>query len=239
MKDRVVNNSTQRIICKYGKYSDGSPHRGVDIGYDKYDETNNLIYANCKGTVYETQDGLERNIHATGKATWGNFVLIKHPNGLFTRYAHLQKETLRVKKGDVVDENTILGVMGDSGITYGTYARHCHFEVATGYSSNTRIDPTPYLSKAVYEEPTPQPTPTSTEDFKVGDRVLVIGRATEASDGTGKQTAEYTGNPNDASDIRYITLIEEYALRPYHISAGQTFGEHNKGWVSKDQIKKI
>ena len=68
---------------------------------------------------------------------------------MFSRYAHLQKGTIAVKIGEEVDENTYLGIMGDSGITYG---RHCHYEVATGYSSTTRIDPTPYLTKAVYEE---------------------------------------------------------------------------------------
>ena len=88
-------------------------------------------------------------------------------------------------------------------------------------------------------EPTPTPTPEPTDDFKVGDRVLVTGVATEGSDGSGNQTAEYTGNPNDPDDIRYITAINQGAVRPYHISVGNTLGDGDRGWVSSNQIRKI
>ena len=83
------------------------------------------------------------------------------------------------------------------------------------------------------------PTPTPIDDFKIGDKVCVKGYATESSDGSGKETAEYGGNPNDPSDIRYITDINEGASRPYHISVGNTLGDGDRGWVSKDQIRKI
>ncbi len=85
------------------------------------------------------------------------------------------------------------------------------------------------------DEPTPEPS----TDFKVGDRVLVTGYATSDSNGGGSRTAEYTGNPNDPDDIRYITLIQPGAVRPYHISVGNTFSNGDRGWVSKDQIRKI
>lgn len=87
-------------------------------------------------------------------------------------------------------------------------------------------------------EVTPTPTPPI-DDFKIGDKVCVKGYATESSDGTGKETAEYGGNPNDPSDIRFITDINEGASRPYHISVGNTLGDGDRGWVSKDQIMKI
>lgn len=86
------------------------------------------------------------------------------------------------------------------------------------------------------DTPTPTPTPT---DFNIGDRVLVSGVATEDSNGGGGTTAEYTGNPNDPDDIRYITLIEDGASRPYHISVGNTLGDGDRGWVSANQISKI
>lgn len=86
--------------------------------------------------------------------------------------------------------------------------------------------------------PTPTPTPEPS-NYKIGDRVLVTGVATEDSYGGGNETAPYTGNPNDPDDIRYITDINEGAPRPYHISVGSTFGDGNRGWVSEDQIRKI
>ena len=71
------------------------------------------------------------------------------------------------------------------------------------------------------------------EEFKVGDKVYVIGYATADSFGKGSRTAEYSG------DILYITKITNLtAPRPYHISKGNTFGNGNRGWVAKSQIKK-
>lgn len=65
------------------------------------------------------------------------------------------------KKGQEVDKNTQLGVIGDSVNAYG---RHLHFEVATGYSSITRIDPTPYFTKAIYEESAQPVQPSKSVD---------------------------------------------------------------------------
>lgn len=147
MEDRVVPRSSKRITQKYKKLT----HKGVDIGWSSNEE-NNKIYANCEGVVYEIQDGQVNSKNSTGKKSWGNFVYIKHPNGMFTRYAHL-KTKIPVKVGQSVDENTIVGIMGNTGNSYG---RHLHFEVATGYSSSKRINPEPYLTKKVYTKEDPQ-----------------------------------------------------------------------------------
>ena len=141
MEDRVVPRSSKRITQKYKTLS----HKGVDIGWSSV-EKNNEIHANCKGIVYEIQDNQVNNKKSTGKKTWGNYVYVKHPNGMFTRYAHL-KIGIPVKVGQEVDENTIVGIMGNSGNSYG---RHLHFEVATAYSSSKRINPTKYLTMPVY-----------------------------------------------------------------------------------------
>lgn len=146
MEDRVINRSSKRITQHYKV----GVHKGVDLGYNGTNEEQNKVYANCEGVVYETRDGYGRNIKSKGVATWGNYVYVKHPNGMFTRYAHLQKG-LFVKKGQKVDENTCLGIIGISGKAY---ARHLHYEVSTGYSSAKRINPEPYLTKPVYEKPT-------------------------------------------------------------------------------------
>lgn len=143
MDYRVVNRSKERITQNYKPLK----HRGVDIGFSK-DEENNKVYANSLGVVYEIKDGFDNNIRSEGAYTWGNYVLVKHPNGMFTRYAHLQKG-LPVKIGEEVNENTVIGIIGNSGRSFG---RHLHFEVATGYSSSKRINPTKYLTMAVYDE---------------------------------------------------------------------------------------
>lgn len=276
---KVLYDSENRITGKYG-----NGHSGVDLGWNssKYNNDQNYnVYANCKGDVVEIQTGIPNSPGATGVRSWGNYVLIKHPNGMHSRYAHLKE--VRVSKGQTVDENTIIGVMGNTGNSNGT---HLHFEVATGYDSKTRIDPTPYLTKTIYEEPVDQPTESTKsveelaneviagkwgngqerkdkltaagydynavqskvneilnaskpepkpieEEFNVGDKVYVTGYATADSFGKGSRTTEYN------NDILYITKITSLtAPRPYHISKTNVFGQKNRGWVSKEQIKK-
>ena len=141
MKDRVINDSTNRITQGYQK----GVHNGVDLGW-RTDESQNIVYPNCKGDVYATLDNISDGSEEGGG--WGNYVLIRHPNGMFSRYAHL-KTGLKVKVGQSVDENTPLGIIGSSGRAYG---RHLHFEVQTSSSSADRIDPTQYLSKPIYED---------------------------------------------------------------------------------------
>lgn len=227
---RVIFESEKRITNQYG-----NGHNGIDLGY-RSNEEQNKVYANCEGVVQEIQTGIPNDKGATGVRSWGNYVLIKHPNGMYSRYAHLRE--VYVSKGQSVNENTCVGLIGESGNAYG---RHLHFEVQTGYSSSTRINPIEYLTKAIYVKPAPAPTPQPKidNDFKAGDRVVVKGYATASSDGTGSRTATYGGNANDPSDIRYITKINVGSKRPYHISVGNTLGNQDRGWVSKDQIKKI
>lgn len=143
MDSLVIYNSVNRITQHYG-----NGHKGVDLGYSK-DEDKNVVYSNCLGTVVEIVDKYNNDTSATGSKSWGNYVLIKHPNGYYTRYAHLKKGSISVKVGQTVDDKTPLGIIGDSGRAFG---RHLHFEVAKGYSSTTRINPEPYLSKPVYKD---------------------------------------------------------------------------------------
>ena len=142
MKNRVINDSVNRITQHYGN----NGHKGVDLGW-RTDENQNKVYANCKGIVYEIQTGIGNIPGATGVKSWGNYVLIKHPNGMFTRYAHLQE--IYVSVNQEVNENSCIGLIGNTGNSRG---RHLHFEVANGYSSSTRINPEPYLDKPIYSE---------------------------------------------------------------------------------------
>lgn len=190
--DRVVVDSTQRITGAYNPPS----HKGVDIGW-RTDEEQNKIYSNCYGVVAYTEDGLGNMEGASG---WGNYVLVKHPNGMYSRYAHLQKG-LWVKVGQEVDETNVLGIMGDSGYAFG---RHLHFEVQTSASCNDRIDPTPYLSKAIWES---SPTPTS-------DKYKVIGGSLWLLDDNGGKIRTYP----DGTIVDFINDgYDKYGYHYYHV----------------------
>lgn len=151
-----------------------------------------------------------------------------------------------LKVGETYPQGTFIHRMGNKGTSTSC---HDHHRITL---NGIRVNPLDYecvypdqivgsLENAelkYYVEPTPEPEPIE-DEFKIGDRVCVKGYSTSASDGSGEHTAEYGGNPDDESDIRYITLINEGAIRPYHISVGQTQGDRDRGWVSKDQLTKL
>jgi murein DD-endopeptidase MepM/ murein hydrolase activator NlpD len=56
----------------------------------------------------------------------GNVITIKHPNNLKTYYAHLG--TITVHQGDYVNNETVIGTVGNSGNAKGTFP-HLHFQV--------------------------------------------------------------------------------------------------------------
>lgn len=229
---KVVYNSENRITQNYQ-----ASHGGVDIGFSSNEEYNK-VYPNCKGEVVEIQDGLGNLKGSSGVQSWGNYVLVKHANGMHSRYAHL-KAGILVKKGDTVDENTQLGVIGESGNAYG---RHLHFEVATGYSSTTRIDPTPYLTKAIYEEVKEETSKNrvnellngstnNSVEIKVGDSVIVNGYGTASSNGSGAKTKTFTNQTMKVIKINEGAVMP-YALNQYNQNSGVT------AWFSKSSCKK-
>lgn len=69
---------------------------------------------------------------------YGNNVIIKHKHGIYTRYAHMQ--TFRVKTGQFISQNQIIGTVGNTGVTTGP---HLHYEVHVG---NDVVDPMKYLN---------------------------------------------------------------------------------------------
>ena len=95
-------------------------HRGVDVNVIK-DEP---VVAAYPGEV---------TMSRYNKGGYGHYVLIKHPNGIETLYAHLSKRLLNV--GDKVFPGDIVGLAGNSGRSS---AAHLHFEIRYG---EINIDP--------------------------------------------------------------------------------------------------
>lgn len=111
----------------------GTEHNGIDLYRDEKKDI--PIYSAGKGKVYAIKD----NDH-TGKS-WGNYVKIDHGNNVYTLYGHLQ-DGIKVKVGQEVDTNTVLGIMGTSGNSTGI---HTHYEVYLGGASTKyRVNPIDY-----------------------------------------------------------------------------------------------
>jgi len=69
---------------------------------------------------------------------YGNLVLIRHPNGYVSAYAH--NGSLNVKRGDTIKRGQVVATAGQTG---NVSSPQLHFELRKG---STPVDPTPYLN---------------------------------------------------------------------------------------------
>ena len=102
----------------------GSYHRGIDIPAPL--GTN--IYAAESGTVTT----------AASHISFGNYIVITHDNGYATLYAHCS--SLLVSAGDTVEKGQVIGLVGNTGNSYGC---HLHFET---YSGGTLVEPLDFFA---------------------------------------------------------------------------------------------
>jgi murein DD-endopeptidase MepM/ murein hydrolase activator NlpD len=74
----------------------------------------------------------------------GNHVVLDLGGGRFAFYAHLQKNSIKVRPGDQVKKGAVLGKLGNTG---NTSAPHLHFHIMNG-PSPLASDGLPYLIDA-------------------------------------------------------------------------------------------
>jgi murein DD-endopeptidase MepM/ murein hydrolase activator NlpD len=102
-----------------------SPYTGrktSDFGYRRYRYHYGVDIKLYQGEdVKSAFEGVVRIAQYDGD--YGNVVVVRHPNGLETLYAHLSK--LKVKEGDRVEAGDIVGLGGNTGRSTGS---HLHFE---------------------------------------------------------------------------------------------------------------
>ncbi|MFW5705570.1 MAG: urea transporter [Bacteroidota bacterium] len=93
--------------------------------YYCYDQ---MVIAPADGTVEEIQDGIDDNRigNMNLEKNWGNTIIIKHEENLYTKISHLKKASLKVQKGDAVKRGTPLARVGNSGRSP---VPHIHFQV--------------------------------------------------------------------------------------------------------------
>ena len=137
-RNRVTQAYTYKATAKTG-------HGGIDIVGDD----NKNVYAVEAGTVamLSKWDGKTK----TGTQSYGNLVVVTDANNCRHYYAHLQ--SIAVSKGQAVNVGTQIGVMGNTGNSFGA---HLHYEVRTGQTTATRVNPADYCgvqnAKGTYTE---------------------------------------------------------------------------------------
>ncbi len=115
------------VTSPYGPRRGGF-HYGVDIGARR----GTPAVAAASGIVTTTvKYCVEGRIRCGGG--YGNFIIIQHPNGMKTRYAHLQSVLVYV--GQKVKQGQLIAKTGNTGHTTGP---HIHFEEENSYGSKLR-----------------------------------------------------------------------------------------------------
>jgi murein DD-endopeptidase MepM/ murein hydrolase activator NlpD len=110
--------------------SGGSWSSGYHTGVDFSAASGTPVKAVTSGTV----------VSAGWGGAYGNEVVVKHSDGKYSQYAHLS--SLSVSTGQSVGAGDQLGLSGSTGNSTGP---HLHFEVRTGPSYGSDIDPLAYL----------------------------------------------------------------------------------------------
>ncbi|MFG2878954.1 peptidoglycan DD-metalloendopeptidase family protein [Streptomyces sp. NPDC048337] len=108
---------------------------GYHTGVDFIASSGTTVKAVGAGTV----------VSAGWGGSYGNEVVIRHEDGKYSQYGHLS--SLSVSVGQSVTAGQTLGLSGSTGNSTGP---HLHFEIRTGPSYGSDIDPIAYLrSKGV------------------------------------------------------------------------------------------
>jgi len=104
-------------------------HSGVDlstIGGEFVIKDGKRVWVNYIQPIYATAPGYIFNIQREEDKSQGYYVGIYHPTiNAQTRYLHLA-EPCKLKEGDWVDKNTILGMEGNTGTST---SAHLHYEI--------------------------------------------------------------------------------------------------------------
>ncbi|MEV5161664.1 peptidoglycan DD-metalloendopeptidase family protein [Streptomyces sp. NPDC053728] len=79
-------------------------------------------------------------VSAGSGGAYGNEIVIQHSDGMYSQYAHLS--SLEVSAGQTVTGGQQIGLSGSTGNSTGP---HLHFEVRTGPSYGSDVDPIAYL----------------------------------------------------------------------------------------------
>lgn len=119
----VLMTAPARGACLTSGYGirGGSNHFALDFQSKPAD----MVFAAGSGKVLEA--GFRRD--------FGNYVLIDHGNGVYTRYSHLAERDAAITEGATIAAGMPLGLMGSTGRST---AIHLHYEILLGDYDNPK-----------------------------------------------------------------------------------------------------
>ena len=106
----------------------GKQFRGEGIIPREYYCYDKPVVAPADGIVADLTDGIPDNAVGDNniQRNWGNSVVIKHSEYLYSQVSHLKPGSIKVKKGESVRKDDVIGLCGNSGRS--PYP-HLHFQL--------------------------------------------------------------------------------------------------------------
>ena len=114
-----------RVILAFGQPNNGQPNDGINVSVPE----GTPIKAADDGIVAYSGNELKG---------YGNLVLVRHPNGYVSAYAHASE--ILVKRGDAIKRGQVIANAGQTG---NVTSPQVHFEIRKG---STPVDPSKYLA---------------------------------------------------------------------------------------------
>lgn len=113
-------------------------HKGIDISGGPW-RSGAPISVIKPGVVVQAED--------LGSSGWGKYVVIKHDDGTYSLYGHLN--SINVRRGEKIENKSgsakVIGTVGSTGRSTGP---HLHFELGTGWTGGVltgHVNPTAYI----------------------------------------------------------------------------------------------
>jgi murein DD-endopeptidase MepM/ murein hydrolase activator NlpD len=116
-----------KVITAFGAKANGKSNDGINLAVPE-------------GTPVKAADDGVVTYSGNELKSYGNLVLVKHPNGYVTAYAHASE--LLVKRGDTIKRGQVIAKSGQSGEVQ---SPQLHFEIRKGQSP---VDPLQFLNGA-------------------------------------------------------------------------------------------
>lgn len=161
---------------------ENNTHHGIDL------TSGTTIVAIAPGVVTATRNNIEGYTEVYSS---GNYVTIKHDNGIYSTYCHMVMGSVKVSVGQRVDAGTELGTKGSTGWSTGPHV-HLGIRDASGW-----LDPKPFLlgEKSLGDDgqaptPAPAPQPTASND----DLLTLVKKTIRGDFGNGQARANALGN---------------------------------------------
>lgn len=106
----------------------GKTYRDPGTRLEDFYGYNRPVVAPQAGWVVAVENDVDDNMigDVNLKKNWGNTVVIKHGEGLFTKLSHLKKGSVKVEEGELVKKGQVVASLGNSGRSP---EPHIHFQM--------------------------------------------------------------------------------------------------------------